>query len=830
MLTLILPPPMAGVSLGVIGVWFMTSLGNYFVNGLFFTDPNAPTTMPLGTQMLDAYPLAYGDLGAVLTVEEQERARVGRIGSVFMIVGFCCFFAASKMYFPKPETKRELEVARQRTLLATKEVWDPIMWKKANFIFCSFVFGTMLVLVVELSYSDLFGLFIYEIIVMLIIFGEVFKVIFTYQLSDAILIAPLAGAWEFASQLVTFGSPDFLAFLLSYFLGVAIQTFQRVFQKVYTDAVFAGGQFVVDGGISVIKKLVPKYMAKGASIAGLDAKDYRHREVDGVQESDEADSVEPILEYFGDVCSETMILFYFPFFVYLMMQYRLEVQIPILYEIRQSDMMIYLVFQIFVLFAQPFADIFHHSQCELFHGWKIYEYLVYSRYRFLQRECRWKSMENSLDECIEESLRRLDQMCFSSQYYLMLTVQVNGIIYVIFAYECWLRSEYSPFSDSGFFLLAAFLMLTYMVFRWFVMFLAIRLKVWKIKHENTAWHMMQKEEDDLDIPAWDEIKGASTDAYLMNQRITSETFRYKFLNYNRTWLINQLPQLLTPRTMRRSRPYLINQFARIINARRDDISDDSDDGKDKKFGPVALSAPSRNIVRWWLGKAKRRIRLRTIVEPLIKRARGSQCEQCLSRKQLQVEYEIDVDKMSDMYDHTFPGDEEVDQVQWKSFWINNQRYHTICLACLTRRKELEAKEFMKGQVDPSLFDDGKDDYPDWGPVFLSAASKAMLLNWYRKAQGMRAGKRGNKRRNKVVKAISDDEGEDGPVEWLRDMPAVSEATKAMGIKWMRTARSRLQKKHGREAGARESSTQAAEEAGAAGETFRSGRKSKVLRK
>ena len=152
----------------------------------------------------------------------------------------------------------------------------------------------------------------------------------------------------------------------------------------------------------------------------------------------------------------------------------------------------------------------------------------------------------------------------------------------------------------------------------------------------------------------------------MNQRISSETFRFKFLNYNRTWLINQLPQLLTPRTMRRSRPYLINQFARIINARRDDISDDSDGGVGAGFGPVVLTAPSRNIIRWWLGKAKRRLRLKTIVEPLIRRARGAECEQCLSRKKLQIEYEIDVDAMADMYDKSYPGDEEVDQVQWKT--------------------------------------------------------------------------------------------------------------------------------------------------------------------
>ncbi len=688
-------------------------------------------------------------------------------------------------------------------------------------------------LVVEFSFWSLFGSdFFYSILVMFIIFGEVLDQLIELQVQDIILVAPLNAGWSFATQLVTFGSPDFLAFLLSYFLGFALSCFQRVFQGFYLDAIFGACGYIKETTVEQLKKFVPKYMGGGKDAKGKeekDAKDYRKRDVEGVAETGEdAESVEPIIEYFSGICSDTMILFYFPFFVYLLMQYREQIQIPIIYGIRQSDMMIYLVFQLFMLVAQPVADIFNHAQCELFHGWKIYEYLVYSRYRFLQRETRWKGMENSLDECIEESLRKLDQMCFSSQYYIMLTAQVNGIIYVIIAFECWLRVNYSPFSDSGFFILLVFMIAMYVLLEWAVIFFATRFKLYKIKHENTAWHLVQKDEDELDIPGWEDIKGASSEAYVMNQRITSETFRYKFLNYNRTWLINQLPQLLTPRTMRRSRPYLINQFARIINAKREDISDDSDkDNKDKKFGPVALTAPSRNIIRWWLGKARRRLRLRNIVDPLIKRARGAQCEQCLSRKQLQIEYEVDVDKMAEMYDRTYPGDEEVDQVQWKAFWVNNQRYHTICLACLTKRKEVASRNALKGAMDASMFDDDQEDYPDWGPVFLTAASKAMLLNWYRKAQRLRAGKRG-RRQNKVVKAISDDEGDDLPLQWLKDMAAITPATHAIAVRWMRTARARLQKKHGKGVGLREAKE--AEEVGAAQETFKSGNKSKALKK
>eukprot|EP00981_Chlorochromonas_danica_P004272 scaffold860_cov155-Ochromonas_danica.AAC.2 len=195
-------------------------------------------------------------------------------------------------------------------------------------------------------------------------------------------------------------------------------------------------------------------------------------------------------------------------------------------------------------------------------------------------------------------------------------------------------------------------------------------------------------------------------------------------------------------------------------------------------------------------------------------------------------------------------------MQWKTFWMANQRYHTICLACLTQRKETEARERLQGQgIGGWLDDDAQEAYPDWGPVFLSASSKAILLDWYRRAQKLRAAKRrsrpggrGNRphpvsqeeggsaaarrRKERVLREISDDEGEEDEMfSWLRQgMQQLTPASKAIAIKWMRTARARLQQKRGKGAGLRETELDALEEAGAAKETFRSGRKSKLARK
>ena len=162
------------------------------------------------------------------------------------------------------------------------------------------------------------------------------------------------------------------------------------------------------------------------------------------------------------------------------------------------------------------------------------------------------------------------------------------------------------------------------------------------------------EDDEFGIPRWDElekIKGASHEAYLMNQRITSETFRHKFLDYNRPWLVAQLPSILTPRTLRRSRPYLVAQFTKILGSVNPNISSDSDSDSDAdKFGPVSLSSSSRTLIRLWLAKARRRLRLKEAVQPIIVQARKPNCEQCLSREQLQVELVIDIDEMGDHFE------------------------------------------------------------------------------------------------------------------------------------------------------------------------------------
>ena len=795
MFFLIAPPPTAGITLAMCPIFAMTMAAYYLISGDRLEDEKAE----VGSWYLDELQLEYIYIGARLDPNEQERARNGRLGICFIIIAFFCCFAGCLIFLPKKVSKREQEIALKRDKMAEKEsIWAPTLWKRSNLMFCSILMGLFLVLIVEFSYWGDFGTYIWWNVLMLKVFAQFIDALVEYQLKELLLVTPISSALNITQGLITLGADDFVDFVLVYFVEMALLVVERVYVEPYLNFFLDWLEGAIEATISWIKSKMPKYLQKKAKI--VPEVDYRKRDVDDDVGDDDAETVEPILDHYLNVCMDTLAMYYICFLIYLLMLFREEIVLPSLYGIAEQDMLYYLYFQIVIIFFLFIQDILLHSCCELFHGWKIYEYLVYTRYRFLQRETRWKGMETSLDECIDEGMRTLDQMCFSSQFFLMITIHCNGIMYIVLGMQMMLRAEYNPFADTAFAFILLYLIFCYIILVRFIMWFVLKIKLWKIKHENTSWHLQLDDEDDLDVPAWEDARGASHDAYLMNQRITSETFRYKFLNYNRAWLIQQLPSLLTPRTLRRSRPYLINQFARIINSRRDDISDDSDEDVKKKFGPVALSSSSRNIIRFWLDRARRRLKLKQIVEPLIRQARGAECEQCLSRKQLNIEYEIDLDQMIAMYDNLHPNETEVDQVEWKRFWRKNQRYHTICMVCVSKRKDDQRDKKRKklGQYD-DLDDLRQEDYPDWGPVFLSAASKAILLNWYRKAQKLRASKKG-RREKKAPKPISDDEGDDIPRAFGKSVETTP-ATQAIAIKWMRTARARLQQKGGKGASA-----------------------------
>eukprot|EP00975_Prorocentrum_lima_P047380 9906748-Prorocentrum_lima.AAC.1 len=97
-------------------------------------------------------------------------------------------------------------------------------------------------------------------------------------------------------------------------------------------------------------------------------------------------------------------------------------------------------------------DVFLLNAQELAHGWRVYDYVSYQRYRFSVREYRWILSCPVVDESISEPLQTLDLMCFSSQYYFLNALMAMGMMSFMFGITIFLRTEtsvemYNPFSD-----------------------------------------------------------------------------------------------------------------------------------------------------------------------------------------------------------------------------------------------------------------------------------------------------------------------------------------------------------------------------------------------
>lgn len=804
---LIAPPPSVGVALASLPI--LTVVGCFYT--LLSGDKYIATAGASGYWLLDNIYKHY--LDSKLEPDEVVATRKGRVGFAFLAFSLYLIILGTKVFLPKPIAISEKLIAEKHDDDAReRSIWWPTQWKRANMMLTSILLGLFLCLMLEFSFWSSFGDYMFYVIVLTEVVNARVEGWIEGQLREALLIAPLVSALSLVGGLMTFGATDFGDFVMGNTLDFGMMLLTRV----YADTAFeAIGEFLsliftycfqkLKGAATVLLVLFRSFsrstVASSATTGEVGAaeddeaavaKKKKQEEKKADEGKEDGATVEPIIDFYSGASMDRLALFYQPILILLMMFFREELMLPIIYNIREKDMEIYLWYSLIILFFQLVTEVFVLHVVELFQGWKLYDYLVYCRYRFLQREQRWKGLEPNLDECIDENLRTLDQMCFSSQFFMMCTVHITGVVFFVVAIEIMARAEYNLFGDPAMPILLAFVLCCAMLVRRVALFLAVKLEFWKIKHENTAWLAPPDDDDELGVPRWDElekIKGASHEAYLMNQRITSETFRMKFLNYNRSWIVTQLPSVLTPRTLRRARPYLLAQFAKILDSLNPQISDDDEDhdGDGRpRFGPVTLSAPSRTIIRLWLARARRIQRLKAAVQPLIHQARKSECEMCLSRRQLQVELAIPIEVLGDKFE-SVSLTEEFDVAGWKEFFAKHEKFKTLCLNCVVHLKTTAAAGKRPGGDGGDPFGD---DGPGWGSVQLNAASYALMHKWYKKAQDRVFGKHG-RRRDRID--VSDDEEEAlaRHFEWTKKSVALNAASTALARKWLMTARQSL---------------------------------------
>jgi len=426
------------------------------------------------------------------------------------------------------------------------------------------------------------------------------------------------------------------------------------------------------------------------------------------------EGVEPIVDAYFSYSCDLASVWLSPLVYSFLGVFFYDSQVSILYGLPTADTATF--YWVFAFMIIPFwiaMDIFLLNAQELIHGWKLYDYVAYQRYRFDVREHRWALRSTIFDESLGPSFQTLDVMCFSSQYYFLIAFIPYGYILIVYGVSILLRNYFNPFNDPALFVVILFVLFFYLIGVAVCRYLAdVKIKrfgwrgLWMTKQiEGTV-------DDDVAAKlAIGEGRQADLEAERLElQALNSERFRHKFLERNRPWILQHLVELLTPRSLDSIGPdgrpvieYVRDVYAELVQMgegkrragdRADISSDDEDDAEGVRRGwsREPLTGASLAIARYWLAKARKRRAFMKLVRGIIDQNIKTVCENCGRTQErnniklvvhLTSEGQPDpyaIDRLIALFEEQY-GLNELDPQLWKAFFRGQAEYMTRCNVC-----------------------------------------------------------------------------------------------------------------------------------------------------
>jgi hypothetical protein len=552
---------------------------------------------PYGLNFLDAYQITYDGKDDLTDAATIQTNRSGRTGLSFVIVGFMLMWEGTKAFIPLTDHAEEIEdeemdeVFDELSSSEEEEEEDelpeddellPDEMRRSHLMFAAIMEMGFLLLVVEFSYSSIFGDHIWTCLICLKIIQMFFEQLLCSYIKDVLLLCPLMVGLEMTEFVVTMGADGFIDFLMSYCVELILVLAERVYLDPALKAV--GGIFPY---IAVFcKRVYIDVRQKIVDPEGFDDKE----EVPDPEEPEE-NVIEDLIDSFQVYANETTAVCLAPFLILWMLVFSKELDLVNTYGIRDSDLVYYVLFAVVIVPTQMAMDVFIQNAQELFHGWKIYEYLRYAQQRFLNREERWKLCEKEQDESIDKNLRALDQLCFSTQFYFINGVHAIGLVFVVFAIEMMILSNYNMFADPMLVAILLYLLIGGRMIKLFLLQGANLLGLWKV-------YKPDEEDADRSSLAASLRSGSSrgskgskssraggSSAAGVTARMKNADLMHAFLEHNRPWMLATMSNLLTSEMLARNPPWIVKQMARVFGVvAGGGFGQEEDDNQGSGFG------------------------------------------------------------------------------------------------------------------------------------------------------------------------------------------------------------------------------------------------------
>merc|ERR1712159_257196 len=234
----------------------------------------------------------------------------------------------------------------------------PDEMRRSHLMFAAMMEMAFLLLVVEFSYSSIFGDYIWTCLICLKIIQMFFEQLLCSYIKDVLLLCPLMVGLEMTEFVVTMGADGFIDFLMSYCVELILVLVERVYMDPALKAIGSVFPFIA----VFFKRLYIDIRQKIVDPEGLDDKE----EVPDPEEPEE-NVIEDLIDSFQVNATETTAVCLAPFLILWMLFFSKELQLVDTYGIRDSDLVYYVLFAVVIVPTQMGMDVFirTHKNCSM---------------------------------------------------------------------------------------------------------------------------------------------------------------------------------------------------------------------------------------------------------------------------------------------------------------------------------------------------------------------------------------------------------------------------------------------------------------------------------
>lgn len=326
---------------------------------------------------------------------------------------------------------------------------------------------------------------------------------------------------------------------------------------------------------------------------------------------------------------------------------------------------------------------------DLIHGFRLLDYIQFSRYRHRTRKEEWIFTSYTLNISLDKIYRSLDCLYFTDQYYFLVATSTCGGFLVILGLQILTINTYNIFNDPFSILMFFLMTLVGRIARYLAKVVQSIFKPWskhKLPDEKQFNTMMNLE--NYMLKDWNIYE--------------HDIVRHHLVKHKKEWIIENLPSILKADHFKDNNGFLIKVYKRLEDViKKEEIEVLRSNLIVKNtFVPQPKSVEAQNaiihsskeefvrllcIMQYWKILAREALYYRNLIQNIKQTFLASYCSKCRTDDDLLVHEEKTLYELMVKFRVRMAGLVSTDH-DWKQFYQESQVFTTLCSNCYNIHK------------------------------------------------------------------------------------------------------------------------------------------------